>query len=838
MALFSAPLYAGAGDPTPGMFPFVMPGLSPAGGITDMSYLNSEPAGASGFIRVSGEHFTDGKSRRVKFFGVNFTFASCFPSHEDAGKLAARLASLGINCVRFHHMDSRSAPYGIWKSTGTMELSTEQLDRLDYFIYQLKLHGIYADLNLHVGSNYWDHAELDDRVAPKERATAMPKYCKGLDNIDDRMIALQRDYAKALLSHLNPYTKTAYSAEPSVALVEINNENTLFNLDIDALPDYYKNEIAGKWNRWLKKRYGSNSALAHHWKPAQSRGEDILPKNWTLEQHGDKFYALDEEPGQTRISILKIPPSEYYSQLHRQTFLLEEGKTYTFEFESRSDAPQQLRIGVGMAQADWHGCGLSQSAKLSDEWKRFSYTFTASKTLGQPVRLNIVLGRCVPGNIWLRNLALREGDGPALDANENLSNGNVRTGDAFGSAARREDWLLFLSDTELAYASAMRYYLKHDLGVRANIVDTQASYGGAAGAYREAKNDYVDMHAYWQHPVFPGKPWDRENWYIGNTPMEDSPDGGTFKNLAAYRVADLPFTVSEYNHPAPSNYAADMYPLLSSFAALQDWDAVFEFDYGPVNWESGMVDGFFSLEQHPGKLAFMPQAALVFRKGLVQPADGWAELSIPVKELGALSAARTSVADIWKNAGVTPDELVKRRFALRFTQGTEISLRHGGNQDSRINWDMKNGIYTVDTPYVQTVSGRCTGRTTELSAARFVIDDNPHSFAALTLAAMDEKPLAASGSILLTAAGNVENTAMEWNPAYNSVGTKWGSAPTLCEGITARISLNTTAHEAEVYALGPDGKRKQKMDSTLADGKLSFAISPQYGTIWYEIAAR
>ena len=60
--------------------------------------------------------------------------------------------------------------------------------------------------------------------------------------------------------------------------------------------------------------------------------------------------------------------------------------------------------------------------------------------------------------------------------------------------------------------------------------------------------------------------------------------------------------------------------------------------------------------------------------------------------------------------------------------------------------------------------------------------DNPRHFAVVTLNAADGRPIAQSRRLLLTAAGNVENTDMGWNAEHTTVGTRWGSAPTICEG--------------------------------------------------------
>lgn len=200
--------------PPEDLFPFVIPGMAapPAGSIVDVSWLNERPAGGQGFVRVRAGHFVDGRGQRLRLLATNFTFGSCFPEHDSADKLAARLASLGINCVRFHHLDNQVAPNGIWQA-GTAkrnELDPGQLDRLDYFIAALKRHGIYANLNLHISRNYWEGEDFTDGLAnDRERQELMPHYGKGIDKINDQMIRMQRDYARALLTHENPYTHIA-----------------------------------------------------------------------------------------------------------------------------------------------------------------------------------------------------------------------------------------------------------------------------------------------------------------------------------------------------------------------------------------------------------------------------------------------------------------------------------------------------------------------------------------------------------------------------------------------------------------------------------------------------
>ena len=74
----------------------------------------------------------------------------------------------------------------------------------------------------------------------------------------------------------------------------------------------------------------------------------------------------------------------------------------------------------------------------------------------------------------------------------------------------------------------------------------------------QSRLDVVDGHAYWQHPQFPGTPWDPVNWFQPNVSMVNTlGDDNTLAGLARQRVRGKPFTVTEYQHPSPNYYGAE-----------------------------------------------------------------------------------------------------------------------------------------------------------------------------------------------------------------------------------------------------------------------------------------
>lgn len=262
------------------LFPFLISYDGPDN-VTNMSHLLDAPAGKHGFVRVeNGRFVTD--AGPIRFHGTNLTGPANFPEYKDSEHLAARLARFGINCVRLHYMDADYGNFlneeqaGIFTDDPTTQrnLDPDQLDRMDYLVAQLKERGIYVNMNLHVARKL---DERDGFTGYDQR----PHLDKGVDNFEPRMIELQKEYAKDLLTHVNPYTGLSYIDDPCVAMIEINNENGLLHRyhrgDIDRLPEPYIGELQDQWNHWLNKKYPSTESVinAWNWQEDSSYGSHI-----------------------------------------------------------------------------------------------------------------------------------------------------------------------------------------------------------------------------------------------------------------------------------------------------------------------------------------------------------------------------------------------------------------------------------------------------------------------------------------------------------------------------------------------------------------------------------
>ncbi len=254
--LLSASL-ATAAETSP--LPFPMDHESPGTPLVDNSHFLDGPAGKGGFIRVEGEHLVGPDGSRFRIWGVNMTGPACFPEREDAVRLADDLARMGVNCVRFHGLDSAWGRSAIdYSRDDTQRLDEENLDRFDYFVHELKQRGIYSNLNINVFRKYKPGDGVRD---PKPLGLG-----KSATYFNPRLLQLQRDYARQLLTHKNRHTGNEYRYEPAVACVEMLNENSvlegwlnwrLVGKDVEKpstwspIPVSYAEELTDLYNAWL-----------------------------------------------------------------------------------------------------------------------------------------------------------------------------------------------------------------------------------------------------------------------------------------------------------------------------------------------------------------------------------------------------------------------------------------------------------------------------------------------------------------------------------------------------------------------------------------------------------
>jgi carbohydrate binding protein with CBM4/9 domain len=822
-------LVAGANEFVPFVIPLEMGRDSPIA-------FSSRPIETEG-ARVESRdgHFALG-SRNVRVWGVNVCFGACFPDHEAAETTATRLAAFGVNSVRFHHMDSAAMPRGIWAPEDPMRLSAEALDRLDYFIDCLARRGIWTNLNLHVSRTHSRHLELPD-------SEKLPTYDKIVGLFTPALIDAQKRYARSLLTHVNAYRGRRYADDPAVAFVEITNENSLFMWNAEdrlrSLPSIYGAILQRLYTGWLLNRYKSDVALRRAWSDgAQPLGDNRLGSltpspgaawsgAWSLGLHAGCQAEVREIPeGAVRVRILRADETNWHVQFGHPWLKVKRGEYYTLRFRARGDQPRMIVAQVTQAHAPWKNLGLVRSTRIGPEWTSVTTGFVCLAD-DENARVSFSLGASTV-TTELANVEFRPGGRVGLGEDESLSDASVALYAEGETDARIADRYRFFAQTEKAFFDDMYAFLKDDLGCRSLVTGTIVF--GPLGLYSQSGMDYIDTHAYWHHPRFPGRAWDPANWVVEQEAMAENPARSPLPRLAASRLAGKPFTVSEYNHPAPSDYQAECVPMLSAFAAGQDWDGIWLFSYShrTDDWAPGRFTSFFDIDANPAKWGFVPSGAALFRDMLVKPVVGQS-----VVRLGSgsdvlwrlVSLHRSHGLDMLASAracgGPAPEEILGSRLYLTLDGSAASSPSRGGGE-TQFRWEGgENAPGFAFTSLGGTVDVRREGA---------IGVDSREPFVSRVLVPLDGRPLEESRKVLFTVCGRCENTGMVFSEDRRTVGRDWGSAPVGLERLRVRFGRALPSPRTwTCTSLGSDGEPVGTIPPT--DGEDPFETDGQ--TMWY-----
>jgi hypothetical protein len=227
--------------------------------------LTEVPAGKHGRViaRADGQFaFADSPEKARRFYGVNFCFGAHYLSPAEADRVAERLSRLGYNAARIHHYE-RDLVQG---QASTTRLNPQKLEQFDGLVAALIRRGIYLTTDLYV-SRPVPYREVGiDRpgLIPMDTFKILvPVHAGAYEN--------WKQFARALLDHVNPYTQRRYAEEPALAWLAMINEGNFGNFfrDLQTFPEW-----KAAWNQWLVKHYTTRPALAAAWGQELKDSED------------------------------------------------------------------------------------------------------------------------------------------------------------------------------------------------------------------------------------------------------------------------------------------------------------------------------------------------------------------------------------------------------------------------------------------------------------------------------------------------------------------------------------------------------------------------------------
>ncbi len=230
--------------------------------LLDLRYLNEKVAGESGFIQLSSdkEDFVLGNGQSIRFWAVN---SEIWQKDRTKMKDQARfLAKRGVNLVRWHGQIAPKSP-----TSQLTEIDSQAREQLWQYVAAMKQEGIYVTL-----SPYFANAL---KIQPSWGFDSDRTSMNGLLFFDPELQKAYKGWLKALLEPVNPYTGIALKDETAIALIQLQNEDSLLFWTVDQIKGKDLELLKQKFGNWLNPKYGSFSQVQQAWQNTPLEGDDF-----------------------------------------------------------------------------------------------------------------------------------------------------------------------------------------------------------------------------------------------------------------------------------------------------------------------------------------------------------------------------------------------------------------------------------------------------------------------------------------------------------------------------------------------------------------------------------
>ena len=244
--------------------------------LLDLRSLNEKVAGETGFVRSNADgDFVRGDGQAIRFWAVNTGVANrtgavrpLWPQGSpDLARHARFLAKRGVNMVRLHQQispDLQATP-----AAAIDDIHETQRDAIWRTVAAMRKEGIYTTL-----SPYW--------ASPMKFAPGWNfpggagQSAQGLLFFDPTLQKAYRTWLRKLLTEKNPYTGLSLADDPSVAILQLQNEDSLLFWTVNGIQGAQRQALERRFGVFLVQKYGSLAKAQDTWKDAAD-GADAPP---------------------------------------------------------------------------------------------------------------------------------------------------------------------------------------------------------------------------------------------------------------------------------------------------------------------------------------------------------------------------------------------------------------------------------------------------------------------------------------------------------------------------------------------------------------------------------
>ena len=300
--------------------------------ILDGSPFVEAPTGRHGFVTVKGDRFAFADGTPVRFWGAQIGLWG----KEQVDYAVRRMRRQGINVTRLHGLEFLNQRQG----RTSFDYSADGFARLDYLIAKLGENGIYLILDVHYPLTYRFKAGDDLPGLPDGGPAPYTQF------FNDRVAAIMHRRMTDVFTHLNAHTNKRYCDDPTLALVEVLNEDSLFWGG--GVPAPFRAELEEKWAAWLRRKYGDEAGLRKSWsvegKPPLAEGEGVGPGQRVPCLRNTDFNEKFSARGRNKESVAVTSCSS---------------SSNSRKLSNSVSAMRQAGVKVPISASNWQGHGLT-----------------------------------------------------------------------------------------------------------------------------------------------------------------------------------------------------------------------------------------------------------------------------------------------------------------------------------------------------------------------------------------------------------------------------------------------------------------------------------------------